>query len=131
MAFSLTNFKNFSPDAEEVRTAVQHFELADQVAAGTLTDTTVAGWQFIRVRLVVKSGLANTNSFSFQVAVDNDAALASPEKVAFQPAMVFVTNDTTLNTEVYGVSQTGFRYFKIIGTDSGGTAVYDAIVDVW
>lgn len=131
MAFALTNKKPFPTNAPAMETAAQHFELADQGAAGTETNTGVAGNKFIRVRLVVKSGLANTNSFAFKVKVDNAASMASPELVAFQPAMVFDTNDTYLISNVFGSSETGFQYFKIIGTDSGGTAVYDAYVDVW
>lgn len=131
MAFSLTNSAPFPLNAPPMKSSAQHFELADQGAAGTLTDTGVVGLKFIRVRLVVKSGLGNGNSFSYVVKVDDAAALASPEQVAYQMVMTFATNDTLLCSEVYGVSQTGFRYFKIIGSDSGGTAVYDAYVDVW
>lgn len=131
MAFALTNGAPFPVNAVPVKTTAQHFELADQGAAGTLTDTAVAGYKFIRVRLVIKSGLGNGNSFTFRVKVDNAAALASPEVVAFSPTMAFATNDTYLSCEVYGASETGFRYFQIVGTDSGGTAVYDAFVDVW
>ena len=130
MAFAIVNKSQQNINAPG-QPGVLHYELADQGAAGTETNTGVVGLKFIRVRLMVKSGLANTNSFAFQVAVDNNASMASPEKVAYQPAMVFVTNDTNLCTEVIGWSQTGFQYFKIVGTDSGGTAVYDAIVDVW
>jgi hypothetical protein len=130
MAFAITNKAQMNLNAPGQPGAL-HYELADQVAAGTLTDTGIAGAKFIRVRLQVKSGLGNTNTFQFQVRVDDNAALASPEVAASSPVLTFATNDTLLNTEVYGWSETGFRYFQIVGVNSGGTAVYDAIVDVW
>lgn len=130
MAFTLVNKTPF-PTAAVGEAGVLHYELADQGATGDLKDTGIADCKFIRVRLVVKSGMGNTNTFTFRVKVDNTAALASPEVVAWSPTMTFVTNDTLLSIELYGASQTGFRYFQILGTDSGGTAVYDAYVDVY
>ena len=130
MAFAITNKSQINPTASG-QAGVLHYELADQVAAGTETDIADAGCKFIRVRLMVKSGMTNGHTFKFCVAVDNDDTMATPERIAFSPLMSFVTNDTYLTCEVFGWSETGFTTFRIIGTNGSGTAVYDALVDVW
>lgn len=130
MAFAITNKTPFPTNAPG-QPGVLHYELADQVAAGTLTDTAIDGLKFIRVRLVVKSGMTDGQTFTYRVKVDNAANLGTPEVVAWSPTLTFATDDALLEHTVYGISQTGFRAFRIIGTNVGGTAVYDAYVDVW
>jgi hypothetical protein len=130
MAFEITN-KTFAPTQAPGASGLLHYELYDEVAAGTLTDTGIAGLKHIRVRLMLKSGLTSTNTFKFRVVVDDAAAMGTPECVAYGQLKTFVTGDTYLTWDVYGWSQTGFRAFRILGTNSGGTAVYDAIVDCW
>ena len=130
MAFELTNKAQFDRRAPG-QPGVLHYELADQDASGTLTDTGVAGCKFIRARIMVKSGLSSTNTAAFSIAVDNAAGGTSPERVAWADEAAFVTGDTNLTFDLWGWSNTGFRAFKITGTDSGGTMAYDAIVDVW
>lgn len=130
MAFAITNKAQISPVAPG-QAGVLHIEQADQVVAGTLVDTGVAGLKFIRVRGLVKSGLGNGNSVLYKVKVDNDGALASPETVGQTAGLIWITNDTNLTFEVYGWSETGFRYVQIVGTNSGGTAVADYMIDVW
>ena len=109
----------------------QIFQLADQGSAGTETDCGIPGYRFIRGVINIKSGLANTNTFQFRVRVDDNSSQASPELVYSSPVLTFVTNDVNVSQTFYGISQIGFRYFKITGTDSGGTAVYDAVVEVY
>jgi hypothetical protein len=130
MAFAITNKAQFNVNAPG-QPGVFHVELADAVAAGTLTDTGVVGNKFIRVRFKIKSGMTNGHTFTLNAMVDDTAALASPELAGCSPLITFVTNDTTLNCEFYGWSDTGFRWFQLIGVNGSGTAVYDAIVDVW
>jgi hypothetical protein len=108
--------------------------IADEGSTGTVTDLGATGLKHIRVRLMIKSGMSNGNTFLFNVRVGaslSGGAIVDPENVARIPARTFVTNDTYLTFDVFGWSYTGFRYFQIYGTDSGGTAVYDAIVDAW
>lgn len=131
MAFAMTNVNLTLPTAVATVPAYK-VQLADQGASGTETDLgagTVC--KYIRGRVVVKSGLSNGNTFTFRVLVDDAASVASPERVYTSPAMAFVTNDTYLSQDFTAASQTGFRYFKIVGTDSGGTAVYDAVVECY
>lgn len=130
MAFAITNKAQMNPAAPG-QPGVLHYELADQAAAGTLTDTGIAGLKFIRVRGLMKSGITNGENVLFKVKVDDNGALASPETVAQTAGLLWITGDTNLTFEVNGWSQTGFRYFKIVGTDSAGASVTDFIVDCW
>lgn len=131
MAFAMTNKAQINYNAPGQGAAKLHYELADQVAAGTLTDTAIAGLKFARVRIVVKSGMANGNTILWMLRVDNAEALGSPELVYTSPTYTFVTNDTNLTHEFVAFSETGFRAFKLTATESGGTAVFDVMVDLW
>ncbi len=128
MAFAITNKAMLPTESPAVKFRA---ELADDGATGVVTDMGVAGLKHLRVRLMIKSGMSNTNTFLFNVRVDTVIGMSSPEMVINVPAVTFVTNDTNITFDVYGWSETGFQYVQINGTDSGGTAVYDAIVDAW
>ena len=111
----------------------QKFLLADQGSAGTEQDCTTPGYRFIRGTINIKSGMSNSNTFTFRVQCDDNSSQASPDIVYTSPALTFITNTVNVSQTFFGICQqaNGFRYFKIIGTDSGGTAVYDALVEVW
>jgi len=129
MAFALTNKSQLNPSAPG-QPGVLHYEFADQTAISA-QNTGVAGLKFIRVRILIKSGMANTNTALFAVRVGTSTAVTGPELVALSPTYTFVTNDTNLTWEGYGYSQTGYQSFKIDVTNGTGTASFDAIVDCW
>ena len=111
----------------------QKFQLADQGAAGTEQDCTIGGYKYIRGFICIKSGLGNSNTFQFVVRTDDAGSQANPDVTYTSPTLTFVTNDVNVCQYFFGVScqPNGFRYFKITGTNSGGTAVYDAVVEVF
>ena len=129
MAFALTNKSQISPNAPGQGGAF-HVELADQTAVSA-QNTAIVGLKFIRVRVMIKSGMANTNTALFVVRVGTGAAVTGPEIVAVSPTYTWLTGDTNLTWEGYGYSQTGFQSFKIDVTNGTGTASFDVMVDCW
>ena len=128
MAFALTNKAFSSPPIA----CTYIGELADQAAAGTLTDTGVTGLKHMRGRIYVKSGMANTETFAFYVRVDDTAALASPQLIYQSPTYTTITADTESMFDFECSSHTGFRYFQIVAAESGTTAMaYDALIQCW
>lgn len=103
-------------------------ELADQTAVAA-TDLGVVGLKWIRVRVIIKSGMANTNTAIFLVRVGTGATVVAPELTLTSPTITFVTGDSRLLWDGIGWSNAGFQSFKIDVTNSGGAAVFDVQVD--
>lgn len=98
------------------------------VTSVSATDLGTSGLRFIRVRIVVNSGMANTNTAIFVVRVGTGTGVTAPEVVITSPTLTFVTGDSKITWEGYGYSNNGFQSYSISVTNSGGTANFDALV---
>lgn len=126
-AFALTNLT--FPALEGPMLPVTRKQLADQTAAVN-TDMGVVGLKWIRVRILIKSGMANTNTVLFAVRVGTGSGVTNPELVATSATYTFVTNDTNICiVDLLGFSQNGFQSFKVTPTNGGGAASYDILAD--
>lgn len=125
-AFAITNKVFATPDGMYMPSV--HKELADQTTVGN-TDLGVVGLKWFRIRIMVKSGMANGNTVIFTVRVGTGAGVTAPELILTSPTITFVTGDTNLFWEAIAASNAGFQSFKITFTNSGGAASADVMVD--
>lgn len=134
MAFAMTNVGKL-PTADAAAIPLLVVKQYDKGATGTEIDTTIATCKFLRGRIMVKSGLGNTNTATFKVGVGTATGLfggtATTEVVATSPTLIFTTNDTYLNWEFCAAAQTPFQYVEIKGTNGSGTMVYDLYLEVF
>lgn len=105
-------------------------QLADKTVV-TAQNMGVAGLQYIKGRIKVKSGLTNGNTIAFTVRVDDVVGMTSPELVCTIPAYTFATNDVSLNIDFEGWSDTGFQFVTVTFTNVGGAAVADVILEAF
>lgn len=126
MAFAIVN-KRYE-DRSFVGVPAVHKEVADATAIAA-TDLGVVGLLWLKGRVVIKSGMANTNTAIFTVRVGTGAALTAPELVHVSPTMTFVTGDGTITHEFVAFSNNGFQSYKVDVTNSGGTASFDFMLD--
>ena len=108
---------------------VAHSELADKTGTAATVDTGIVGLKYGKIRIVIKSGLANTNSAIFELRVGTNNNLTAPEVVWVSPSIVFRTGDTNLIIEGQFASAAGFQSWQIRAVDTGGTAAYDVMFD--
>jgi hypothetical protein len=134
MAFEIVNMAPL-PTADSAAIPVFVTQQYDQVAAGTEIDTGIADNKFVRGRILVKSGLADTQSATFQVGVGAATGLhggsAATEVVATSPTLVWNTGDSDLSWDFCAAAQTPFQYVEVLGTNGSGTMVYDMRLEVF
>ena len=125
MAFAITNKTTTFP-TEFV--PVVHKELADQTSDITALDMGVAGLKFLRGRIVAKSGIDNTETFSFLVRLGATASLNPSELVYVSPTYTGFTTDTRAIFNFYASSELGFQYVNVDVTNAG-TWTFDVILE--
>lgn len=137
MAFAITNTKRNDRHytsgipTSTTTSGTGQVQLADQNADIVATNMGVAGLKYLRGRLCIKSGMANTNTFVFNIRVDTVVGMSSPELIYQSPVYTYVTNDDTINIDFEGWSEDGFQYVSLDLTNSGGTAVFDLIYEAY
>src|SRR3972149_3388158 len=124
MAFAIANKVTPLP-TEWV--AAARVELADQTADIAAQDMGIAGLRFLRGRLVAKSGIANTEAFSFVFRVDTVVGMTSPEMVYSSSTYTAVTNDVKAIFDFYATSEEGFQFVNFDITNAG-TWTFDLIL---
>lgn len=124
MAYATTNQcmeqRNFT--APKVTT------LADQTADTAALDLGVAGLKFVRGRIVAKSGIANTETFSFVIRVDTVVGMTSPELIYSSPTYTAVTGDSKVIMDFEGASEEGFQFLNLDVTNAG-TWTFDVLIE--
>jgi len=125
MAFAIANKVTTLP-TEWV--AAARVELADQTADIAAQDMGIAGLRFLRGRLVAKSGIANTEAFSFVIRVDTVVGMTSPEMVYSSSTYTAVTNDVKAIFDFYATSEEGFQFVNFDITNAG-TWTFDLILE--
>lgn len=137
MAFAITNTRLAAPETilqggvttAQTTSGTSQVRLADQNADVAAQNMGVAGLHYLKGRLMIKSGMSNTNTFAFVVRVDTVVGMSSPELIYSSPTYTFITNDDTINIDFEGWSEDGFQFVNFDLTNSGGTAVFDLILE--
>lgn len=132
MAQTITNLAT-RPDGFVASPPIARVTVADQSASTSTQDLGVAGLQFARARIRLKTFTGGTTPMlTFQLQVDNDSGFASPEVIAVSGTFTTVSGADAINCDIAGWSNTGFQYAKLVlayASGSGGTISYDAIIE--
>lgn len=127
MAFAITNLTEFAPDAIGQSARVT---LADQTADTAAQDMGVANLKWLKIRIVAKSGIANTETFSYVLRVDTVVGMTSPELIYVSPTYTAITGDAKVTMEGYGFSEDGFQFVNLDVTNAG-TWTFDVELCAW
>lgn len=134
MAFEITNtklnddFYTTGIPTTSTTSGTSQVRLADQTADIVGQNMGVAGLKYIKGRIMAKSGIANTETFSFIVRLDTVVGMTSPELVYQSPTFTAVTGDVKVNMEFEGWSEEGFQFVSIDVTNAG-TWTFDVILE--
>jgi hypothetical protein len=134
MAFELDNTKlndKFYTSGIPTSTTTSgtgQLRVADQTADQTALNLGVAGLKYLRGRIFAKSGIANTETFAFNVRVDTVVGMTSPELIYQSPTYTAVTGDVAVCMDFEGCSEDGFQFVSIVVTNAG-TWTFDLVLE--
>lgn len=134
MAFELDNTKlnakhyTSGVPSSSTTSGTGQLRVADQTADQTALNLGVAGLKYLKGRILAKSGIANTETFTFNVRVDTVVGMTSPELIYQAPTYTAVTGDVAVCMDFEGWSEDGFQYVSIDVTNAG-TWTFDLILE--
>lgn len=123
MAQSITNKAPFPSTVLGI--PVCHTELADQAATTAVTNTGVAGLQFARARVRIKTLgtiVVGTDTITVTLQVGTGSGLTNPQNIA-SVSITTQTGDTEYCFDLDGWSQTGFQSWKVLFSVNNAHAI--------
>lgn len=125
MAFAMVNTVMTVPPSFVPAVSIR---LADQTADIAAQDMGIAGLKTLRGRITAKSGIANTEVFSFVVRVDTVVGMTSPELIYSSATYTAVTGDVKVVMDFLANSDEGFQFVNLDVTNAG-TWTFDVILE--
>lgn len=136
MAFAITNtkvnsgFYTTGVPSTATTSGTSQVRLADQTADVAAQDMGIAGLKYLKGRIYAKSGIANSETFSFVVRVDTVVGISSPELIYSSPTYTAVTGDVGVCMDFEGWSEDGFQYVNLDVTNTGSWT-FDVILEAF
>jgi len=122
--FDMTNTRRASPHGSYFPS----LRLADQSADIAAQDMGAAGLKHLHGRIVAKSSIGNTETFSVIVRVDTVVGMTSPELIYSSPTYTAVTGDAKVCIDFEAFSEEGFQFVNLDVVNAGAW-VFDLVLE--